>query len=267
VKSFVEPDVLCLFIDAITGKHITFNLRNVIGLGQLSGEFGFWSFSSTLSSFLTSRIASDSVNCTIQTREETTNQISDLKADIERRERWIACLECQLHDATALKNHVSRLQSDFVHFRREVDTILQSRLDSVRRLQTTPTDVRKAETKQTPPLKRNNLNSGRRKCTLIGPVSGKTSLLSRLRFDKFDENTASTIGATFEIYKMSSHGQDIELAIWDTPGQEKYRMLVPLWLRRSDGALVVFDMTNRDTFSVLSQFLELVHDSMAPTHF
>ena len=51
-------------------------------------------------------------------------------------------------------------------------------------------------------------------------------------------------------------------ALWDTAGQEKYRSLIPIYFRGSDAALLVFDLSNRQSFESLNEWLELVRSSV-----
>jgi len=48
--------------------------------------------------------------------------------------------------------------------------------------------------------------------------------------------------------KINFGGRRIELSIWDTAGQEKFHALSPLYYRRSQGAIIVYDITDEDSF-------------------
>jgi len=77
---------------------------------------------------------------------------------------------------------------------------------------------------------------------------GKSSLATRIACDKFNTFTEATIGASY-FGKIIEQGQKIyKFNIWDTAGQEKYSCLVPLYYRNSDGALIVYDITNRNSY-------------------
>lgn len=49
----------------------------------------------------------------------------------------------------------------------------------------------------------------------------------------------------------------MNLAIWDTAGQEKYRALGPIYYRMSNGAILVYDITDEDTFRKVLKFLKI----------
>ncbi|XP_074018795.1 ras-related protein Rab-5C isoform X2 [Numenius arquata] len=73
------------------------------------------------------------------------------------------------------------------------------------------------------------------KLVLLGESAvGKSSLVLRFVKGQFHEYQESTIGVKFEI--------------WDTAGQERYHSLAPMYYRGAQAAIVVYDITNTDTF-------------------
>jgi small GTP-binding protein len=90
----------------------------------------------------------------------------------------------------------------------------------------------------------------------IGDSSvGKTSIVNRFIRDRFDASEKNTIGALYDSYTDRADGQEVEVQIWDTAGQEQYRSLAPVYFRSAAAALLVFDLTNRDTFTSLDNWL------------
>jgi small GTP-binding protein len=85
---------------------------------------------------------------------------------------------------------------------------------------------------------------------------GKTSLVSRVMEDRFDPNQKQTIGADWQLYVQSVNNDRVELQIWDTAGQEKFRSLGPLYYRSAAGAILVFDVTNRSSFEHLNSWID-----------
>ncbi|ETO35213.1 hypothetical protein RFI_01859 [Reticulomyxa filosa] len=72
-----------------------------------------------------------------------------------------------------------------------------------------------------------------------------------LRFvkDEFDPFKYPTIGATYLAQTVAlENRQVVKFEIWDTAGQEKYRSLAPLYYRGASAALVVYDITTRESF-------------------
>ena len=64
--------------------------------------------------------------------------------------------------------------------------------------------------------------------------------------------TQPTIGIDFLNRKVTYAGQNYRLQLWDTAGQEKYRSLVPAYLKDANCCLLVFDISRTDTFDSLT---------------
>jgi len=77
---------------------------------------------------------------------------------------------------------------------------------------------------------------------------GKTSLFLRYCENTFNEDHNQTIQASFRNKRLNIDGQRVNLAIWDTAGQERFHALGPIYYRDSNGALLVYDITDNDTF-------------------
>ena len=87
------------------------------------------------------------------------------------------------------------------------------------------------------------------KLVFIGDQSvGKTSIISRFMYDTFDTHYASTIGIDFVSKSVPIDRGTVRLQLWDTAGQERFRSLIPAYIRDSQVAVVVFDITSRASF-------------------
>ncbi|KAK6541696.1 hypothetical protein TWF694_007489 [Orbilia ellipsospora] len=88
------------------------------------------------------------------------------------------------------------------------------------------------------------------KVLLIGPSSsGKTSLLKRYVDDVFEpDDTTTTIGVDFREKKMTINKKLYRLLLHDTAGQERFRTLTSSYYRGAHGILLVYDISNRDSF-------------------
>jgi small GTP-binding protein len=96
---------------------------------------------------------------------------------------------------------------------------------------------------------------------LIGDASvGKTSLLNQLVSRQFDLRETATIAANYQIYVEEVDGIKIELQIWDTAGQEKFRSLGPIYYRNASAAIVVYDVTNRQSFDNIADWISAFVD-------
>ena len=68
--------------------------------------------------------------------------------------------------------------------------------------------------------------------------------------------TKPTIGADFWKKEVVIEGSIVNLQIWDTAGQEKYQSLGFSFYRGADACALVFDITNRESFSNLQKWRE-----------
>mmetsp|Transcript_30358 Transcript_30358/g.40069 ORF Transcript_30358/g.40069 Transcript_30358/m.40069 type:complete len:214 (-) Transcript_30358:214-855(-) len=95
------------------------------------------------------------------------------------------------------------------------------------------------------------------KFLLVGNAGvGKSSILKRLADDSFEEHLGTTIGVDFKVKWMDVDSKKIKLTIWDTAGQEKFRTLTSSYYRGSQGILLVYDVTNKRSFSDLERWLQ-----------
>merc|ERR1712136_628019 len=85
---------------------------------------------------------------------------------------------------------------------------------------------------------------------------GKTSVITRFMYDTFDNNYQATIGIDFLSKTMYLEGRTVRLQLWDTAGQERFRSLIPSYIRDSTVAVVVYDITNVNSFQQTSKWIE-----------
>ena len=98
--------------------------------------------------------------------------------------------------------------------------------------------------------------------TLGESTVGKTSILNRLIDNKISKNNLSTIGIDFKIKKITIGKVTIELKIWDTAGQERYRNITKQYFKGAEGILLIFDLTNRETFEKIYQWVEQLNNNI-----
>lgn len=77
---------------------------------------------------------------------------------------------------------------------------------------------------------------------------GKTSIISRFMYDKFDNSYQATIGIDFLSKTMYLEDRTVRLQLWDTAGQERFRSLIPSYIRDSSVAVIVYDVSSRASF-------------------
>jgi Ras-related protein Rab-21 len=95
------------------------------------------------------------------------------------------------------------------------------------------------------------------KVVLLGEGgTGKTSLVLRFVEDKFNERHITTLQASFLQKKINVGGRRIQLAIWDTAGQERFHALGPIYYRDANGAILVYDITDKDSFQKVKNWVK-----------
>ena len=100
----------------------------------------------------------------------------------------------------------------------------------------------------------------RRKIVFIGnPSTGKTSLLNRICNDKFLPDYDSTIGVDFFTKTIYYNENIFKIQLWDSAGQEKYRSLIPSYLRGASIIFLVYDLTWRESFDAIKSWLGFVN--------
>ena len=94
------------------------------------------------------------------------------------------------------------------------------------------------------------------KIVFLGDQSvGKTSLIHRFKYDQFEDNYNATIGIDFITQKMYVGDRVITLNLWDTAGQEKFKSLIPSYIKDSQAIIVTYDITNRDSFESVEKWM------------
>ena len=88
------------------------------------------------------------------------------------------------------------------------------------------------------------------KIVLIGESGvGKTSIISQFIHKIFQDDIQPSMGGTFTSKSLLfDDGKVLRLDIWDTAGQEKYRALTQMFYKDANAAVLVYDITRKDSF-------------------
>ena len=101
-----------------------------------------------------------------------------------------------------------------------------------------------------------NAESPKYKLILLGDQGvGKSCILNRFLNDTFIEDYQATIGLDFQSKNVQIENQNIHLLLYDTAGQEKFRSLIPMYTRDANIILLVYDISNKDTFNHLPDWI------------
>lgn len=95
------------------------------------------------------------------------------------------------------------------------------------------------------------------KLVLLGEQSvGKTSIITRFMYDSFDTHYQATVGIDFLSKTIYLQDKTVRLQLWDTAGQERFRSLIPCYIRDSQVAIIVYDITNLASFELTTRWIE-----------
>uniref|UniRef100_A0A0E0LZ99 Ras-related protein RGP1 n=1 Tax=Oryza punctata TaxID=4537 RepID=A0A0E0LZ99_ORYPU len=95
------------------------------------------------------------------------------------------------------------------------------------------------------------------KVVLIGDSAvGKSQLLARFARNEFNLDSKATIGVEFQTRTLHIDARTVKAQIWDTAGQERYRAVTSAYYRGAVGAMLVYDITKRQSFDHVARWLE-----------
>lgn len=94
-----------------------------------------------------------------------------------------------------------------------------------------------------------------KKICLLGEFSvGKTSLIRRFVEERFDETYLSTIGVHMSRKRLERNEYLLDFFIWDLAGGENFKVIGPNYLRGAAGAIIVCDLTRKETLAALPYY-------------
>ena len=97
---------------------------------------------------------------------------------------------------------------------------------------------------------------------LIGDSTvGKTCFLTRYFKNQFNETFLSTIGIDKEIKHVKVGNESYKITLWDTAGQDRFKCLPKKYYQNADGVLLLFDVTNEETFNNVSNWMKDVKEN------
>ena len=109
------------------------------------------------------------------------------------------------------------------------------------------------------------------KIILLGDTSvGKTCLFKRITVDVFKEKSVSTIGIDKKTFKLKCDltGKDgdtstkiVDVILTDTAGQERYRAMTKTYYKSSEAALILYDITKKNTFENINDWIQSINTS------
>ena len=105
------------------------------------------------------------------------------------------------------------------------------------------------------------------KCQLLiigDSTVGKTSILSRFTNGIFNSNYLATVGLDSFTKDEIIDDKTVRIKIWDTAGQERYKSLTKGFFRNAEGVMLVYDVTNSETYENLKFWLQSIKNNTSP---
>ena len=99
----------------------------------------------------------------------------------------------------------------------------------------------------------------RHKIIFVGDAGvGKTTVIARIMDSPFNEVYEPSIGVDFMSKIIKYRGQNIKLQIWDTAGQEKYKGLIPSYVRNASIVFLVYDISVKNSFDNIPKWISFI---------
>ena len=89
---------------------------------------------------------------------------------------------------------------------------------------------------------------------------GKTSFILRFTQNTYTDSYLATVGYDFKTKDIIIKGKKYKLFLYDTAGQERYKSLAPNMIRKSDGIIIMYDITNYSSFDSVPEFIEKIKE-------
>ncbi|XP_013396808.1 ras-like GTP-binding protein RYL2 [Lingula anatina] len=83
---------------------------------------------------------------------------------------------------------------------------------------------------------------------------GKTSVVTRYVTQTY-KHVSPTIGASFFTCKVTIGDYRVKMSVWDTAGQERFRSMAPMYYRKANAAMLVYDISNKDSFDDIKMWV------------
>ena len=100
------------------------------------------------------------------------------------------------------------------------------------------------------------------KIVLIGDsFVGKTNIMSKYLKNEFHEDSKATVGVEFGAKKFDIDGKAVKAHIWVTAGQERYKAITTTYYKGAKGALIVYDITRKETFDSVDRWISELNNS------
>ncbi|MBN1800169.1 MAG: GTP-binding protein [Candidatus Lokiarchaeota archaeon] len=97
--------------------------------------------------------------------------------------------------------------------------------------------------------------------------TGKTTLTHRFLTNLYIPDAASTIGVEFQIKAVEVADQRVKLQIWDFAGEERFRFLLPSYVKGASGGIFMYDITNYASLAHIDEWFEIINKNKSVEKF
>ena len=91
--------------------------------------------------------------------------------------------------------------------------------------------------------------------------SGKTALTKRFITNSFISDTQMTIGVDFVVKTIYIDDKEVKLQIWDFGGEERFRFLLPKYIRGASGGILMYDITDYPSLFHIDDWLSVIQET------
>jgi len=111
----------------------------------------------------------------------------------------------------------------------------------------------------------NSVSVTRQKIIFVGDAAtGKTSIINRIIDNPFNDIYEVSIGIDFMSKNIRFRNQNTKIQIWDSAGQEKYKGLIPSYIRNSSIVFLVYDVSKKESFENITNWINFVRNIEKP---
>ena len=105
-------------------------------------------------------------------------------------------------------------------------------------------------------------NSDIKIITLGNTSVGKSSFILKYIENKFTYNYTTTLGLDFKQKKIKlKNGKEVRLRIFDTAGQERFRSVSVSFIKKADGVILIYDISNRESFDSIGEWIKNIRET------
>ena len=106
------------------------------------------------------------------------------------------------------------------------------------------------------------INSDDTLCIMTLGISsvGKTSFIFRFTENKYQNSYFATVGIDYKIKEIELKNKKYKLLFYDTLGQEKFKSIAPNLIKKANGIIIMYDITNKSSFDSIPEIIQNIKE-------